>query len=718
MVAFQSEPTPLSGFSAKALLVLGLLTFTLLIYSYYSWRLVVVQQAPLLDTLMQVKVDLVDSHSTLMELVEQHHDELDKKHVTSLLSSAEHLTLAARSGDSFVGELSGEQLDDSELHARLSLLSESILTLRNHLDPWLHSDSSNLESLGEVHDQLYAATMKHAEQCDDRIHQLIHENLNQQQQLFFLLLLVWVGTLLIVWWKWRVVNQVHVAVTDKLEKLSRAVEQTSEFIMITDCTGMVEYVNPAFSRISGFSDGEIIGSHVSLLGSGGESEDFFRNVRETIAKGQEWHGDFVSKRKSGELYPAMMSISPVRNHDDEISHYVVVQQDLSEHEALQEQLRQSMKMESVGTLAGGIAHDFNNILAGFMGNVFLIRKEMKDEPAILKRLNTLDALSQSAAKMVSQLLTFARKDVVRMQPLLFSPFFHTAVELARSAVPASVNFTCKSCADDAHILGCDNQLQQALINLIANASHAVKKEDQPSIQLSAEYYEADDLFSTRHPELTATEFVCISIADNGCGISQDQITKIFEPFFTTKEIGQGTGLGLSMVYGTIQRHGGVIEVESEVGRGTVFNLYLPKLGKATQQEGLVTNDIVRGMGETILIVDDDYQVVETNRQLLTAFGYNVLEAHDGQKAVEVFKAHRDEIDLIIMDCVMPRMGGAMAASIIFKDSPEAKVIFMTGYDNEATLDEELTTPNTQVIYKPCPPDKLSIAIRKELDEEN
>jgi len=710
-----SFSTPLSSFSARALLILGVLTFTLLIYSYYSWRMVVVQQTPLLDTLMQVKVDLVDSHATLMELVERHHHDLDKQDVSDLLDRAERLTHGATAGESSVGEVTGVQLDDDRLTSRLAKLTTSISLLQEHLEPWVQSEQYNKETLGEVHDELYATAMRHAEVCDERIHEIIHETLEQQQQIFMLLLLVWGGSLGLVWWKWRAVNRNHVAATDTLHKLSQAVDQAGEFIMITNRQGTVEYVNPAFSRISGFSEDEIIGAHVSLLGGGEENELFFKNLRGTISEGKEWHGEFIARRKNGESYPAMMSISPIRNCDEETSHYVVVQQDLSEHEALQEQLRQSTKMESIGTLAGGIAHDFNNILAGFMGNIFLIRKELKENPEVLKRLDTLDTLSQSAAKMVSQLLTFARKDIVRMQPLGFTAFFHTAVELARVAVPANVNFTSKNCADDANILGSDNQLQQALINLIANASHAVKKADQPYIQVTAELYSAEDEFLARNPELMATEFVCISVADNGYGISQDQIKKIFEPFFTTKEVGQGTGLGLSMVYGTVQRHGGVIEVESEIGKGTTFRLYLPKLSTSINQEPSVTNDIVRGMGETILIVDDDFQVIETNRQLLTAFGYHVLEAHDGQEAVEVFKANREEISLIIMDCVMPKMGGAMAASIIFKDSPDAKIIFMTGYDNEATLDEELTTPNTQVLYKPCAPDRLSVAIRKELD---
>jgi PAS domain S-box-containing protein len=558
--------------------------------------------------------------------------------------------------------------------------------------------------------------MKHAEACDERIHEVIFETLERQQKLFVLLLLIWGGSLAFVWWRWLAVNRLHEETSSTLRKLSRAVDQAGEFIMITDRNGMVEYVNPAFGRISGFADEEIIGQHVSLLGSGESSEPYLEQFDGTLPHDKEWHGEFTASRKSGDRYPAMMSISPIRGQSGEISHYVVIQQDMSDHEALQEQLRQSMKMESIGTLAGGIAHDFNNILAGFMGNIFLIRRDLKTaNPSTLNQLATLEKLSQSAAKMVSQLLTFARKDIVRMQPFEFTPFFDLAVELARTVVPANVDFHHKNCTEGVQVFGSDNQLQQILINMVANANFAVKETDDPFILISAVPYVVDEAFREKHREVLASEFVRISVADNGCGISAEQIEKIFEPFYTTKEAGEGTGLGLSMVYGAVQRHGGVVEVESRLQEGTTFTIYLPQHEAGKADDAGENQDVVRGGGETILIVDDDFQVVETNRQLLLALGYNVLEAHDGLEAVEVYKGHIGQIDVVIMDCVMPKMGGAIAAKLIYKVDPQAKIIFMTGYDNEATIDEEFATPRTQMLFKPCSPGKLSQAIHKELE---
>lgn len=705
----------LYGYSAKAILILGALTISLLFYSYYSWRLVVVQQTPLLDTVMQVKVDLADSHSKLMELVEDHHVELSKDDVTTLLSKAEILTHFALTGDTIVGEVSGELLDDSLLSIRLSELYVSIQLLQEHLQPWLQSGDLYVSDLSEVHDQLYTAAMQHAELCDERIHQLIHETLNRQQNIFILLLMVWAGSLSLIWWKWLAIQRMHMGATEKLRKLSSAVEQAGEFMMITDTKGMVEYVNPAFSRISGYSDADIVGQHVSLLGSAAEDKSTLAELRRSILNGEEWHGEFTGKRKSGDYYPSLMSISPIRNSENMVTHYVVIQQDISEHELLEEQLRQSMKMESIGTLVGGIAHDFNNILAGLMGNLFLIGKRADDKEYVQTKVALLEQLSQSAASMIAQLLTFARKDIVRMKPFKFTHFFHSAIELARSAVPSSVEFTYKSCSEDLQIIGSDNQLQQVLINLVANASHAVKQANHPAIHISAASYMADEAFLERHPDMTANEFVHLSVSDNGYGIPKGQVEKIFEPFFTTKEVGQGTGLGLSMVYGAIQSHGGVIDVESEEGRGTTFNIYLPQYLGEMQESQATVGEIIRGQGETILIVDDDPQVVEINRELLKSFGYNVIEAYNGREAIEVFEANRDKVSLIIMDSVMPVMGGAMAAKRIYQMAPDTKIMFMTGYDNENTLDKELSSLDTRVIFKPCPPDKFSRAIRRELD---
>ncbi|MES0370748.1 MAG: PAS domain S-box protein [Mariprofundaceae bacterium] len=709
--------TTLSGYSAKAFIILGALTLSLLFYSYYSWRLIVVQQAPLLDTIMQVKVDLVDSHSKLMELTENTHLELDKDDIITLLAKAEILTHNALTGDTIVGELSGELLDDSILHTRLNGLYASIQHLQEHLQPWLMSEHLYVSDLGEAHDQIYESVMQHAELCDDRIHEVIHETLNRQQNIFMLLLMVWAGSLSLIWWKWLAIQRLHMGATEKLRKLSSAVEQAGEFMMITDARGMVEYVNPAFSRISGYDHADIVGQHVSLLGNTAEDKSTIAELKSTILNGEEWHGEFTGKRKSGDHYPSLMSISPIRNSENIVTHYVVIQQDISEHELLEEQLRQSMKMESIGTLVGGIAHDFNNILAGFMGNLFLIGKRADDKEYVQTKVALLEQLSQSAARMIAQLLTFARKDIVRMKPFKFTHFFHSAIELARSAVPSSVEFTYQSCSEDLQITGSDNQLQQVLINLVANASHAVKKVTHPAIHISATSYMADDAFLERHPDMTANEFVHLAVSDNGYGIPKDQVGKIFEPFFTTKEVGQGTGLGLSMVYGAIQSHGGVIDIESEVGRGTTFNIYLPQyLGEIQESQGAV-GEIVRGQGETILIVDDDAQVVEVNRELLKSFGYNVIEAYNGREAIEVFEANRDKISLIIMDSVMPVMGGAMAAKRIYQMAPDTKVMFMTGYDNENTLDKELSSLDTRVIFKPCPPDKFSRAIRRELDSD-
>lgn len=715
MHAFSSKNFSLSSYSIKVFLLLASIALTLLFYSYFSWKVAVVQQAPMLDTIMQARVDLALSHTNLMELVEDRHATIRKSDVSNLLSSAEKLTLQAQSGTTELGFISGSLIKDDELSRRLELLSGSVRELKIHLNAWLHSDSSSINDLGEEHDFLYATAVRHAEQCDERIHQIVGETLTEQKYLFSLLLIIWSGSLLLIWWKWRGVSLKHQKVVDRLRKMSQAIEQSGEVIMITDKRGIVEYVNPAFSRISGYDSEEVLGCHVSILASGKEDRKLLSQLRNTIKQDGQWHGEFEATRKGGQSYPVLMSISPVQNDHNKVTHYVVIQQDISEHAAIEEQLRQSMKMESVGTLVGGIAHDFNNMLTGFMGTLYLMREELGNQTNLIRQVDMLDRMCVGAAKMISQLLTFARRDVVRMQEMEFSAFFSAAADLARSAVPASVYFRVGPLKEEIHILGCEGLLQQVLINLVANAKDAVKSVKHPEIHLSATRYIADASFLGRYPELEGSEFVRLSVSDNGYGIPPEQLNRVFEPFYTTKEVGEGTGLGLAMVYGAVQRHGGVVAIESNPGEITSFHIYLPTTPASRKVTEATSKEIVMGRGETILLVDDDPLVVKTKKALLTTFGYKVLTAYDGAEAVELFTKNRNLISLILMDCVMPKMSGSAAAAEIKQISPEARILYMTGYNDANVLSDELSCSGKRVLFKPCPHSRLSLEIRKALE---
>nr|WP_241697811.1 PAS domain S-box protein [Mariprofundus sp. NF] len=503
-----------------------------------------------------------------------------------------------------------------------------------------------------------------------------------------------------------------------IRKLSLAVEQSGEAIMITDLQGTIEYINPAFSEMTGYTENEALGQKPNLLKSGNQSEAYYKSMWDRLADGKVWHGKVVNRKKSGDFYPAMLTISPIKNQQGETTNYIALQQSLEEMEALEAQFHQSQKMEAIGTLVGGIAHDFNNNLAGITGNLYLAKKAAKDIPEIGQRLENVEKLAFGAAATIQQLLAFSRKGVVQMHPLSIASFLKETVKLSEISLPENIAFKLNVNDPDMKINGDITQLQQVLMNLINNAHDAVDDCSEPCIAISLHRFHADKQFIAMHEGLREGEYACIEVRDNGCGMSEENIQHIFEPFFTTKELGKGTGLGLAMVYGAVKTHGGVIDVQSAQGEtsGTTMQIYLPLI----ESDALLTGDVdmdqvVSGQGETILLVDDNQTVLETGRDVLEGLGYQVLTAEDGESAIEVYKTHMSEIDLIILDVVMPKLGGVEALQAIKDFNPEVKAMFATGYDKASTLGGMNQELKERVISKPFAMSKLSQMIREVLE---
>ncbi|MDQ6969285.1 MAG: PAS domain S-box protein [Mariprofundus sp.] len=500
-----------------------------------------------------------------------------------------------------------------------------------------------------------------------------------------------------------------------VRKLSSAIEQAGESVVITDRAGIIEYVNPAFTRVTGYSAEEAIGNTPRLLKSGHQDCAFYEDMWQTIARGNIWKGKIIDKRKNDSFYPAMLTISPIMDTSLNITHFVGIQSDLSLLEDMEHRFHQAQKMETVGTMVGGIAHNFNNMLAGMNGNIYLAKKELGENPKVTQRLSNVEALSRNAADMIQQLLAFARKDVVSMQAMQLSPFIKETMKLLHASVPENITFYEDICSDDLQIKGDATQLHQVLANLVSNARDAVEHVAAACITVRMQRFSPDDSFLDSHPWFKTGAFAHLSVEDNGYGVSAKQMQHLFEPFFTTKEQGKGTGLGLAMVYGAVKTHQGFVDINSKQGIGTIVHLYIPLLKSKVVCAEPVSQQVLSGHGELILLADDERVVRNVMAEILESLGYQVLQASDGLEAMELFKLNQQDVALAILDMVMPHCDGMVLAKQIRAVNPDVPVMFLTGYDKEQMWNNSESIPNSEALTKPANLGVLSHRMRQMLD---
>ncbi len=501
---------------------------------------------------------------------------------------------------------------------------------------------------------------------------------------------------------------------EELVKLSKALQYSGEGIMIVNRAPVIEYINPSFTKITGYLAEEVIGRNPNILKSNAQEPAFYKNMWDTINSGEVWHGSITNKKKDGTYYPALMSIAPIQDHKGNITHYVATQTDMTEHEHLENQFREAQKMEAIGVLAGGIAHDFNNILAGIMGYAELAKNKLGTDDPLNKNINTIYQLSMRAAEMIKQLLTFAHKDQIAMNNFSLNSFVTDGLELARLSIPENIEQELNICSEEIIVYGNATQIQQILINLLNNARDALDGIEKPKITCSLQPYYADDAFKQRHPQVKQNQFALLSVGDNGVGIQNEDIDKIFEPFFSTKEAGKGTGLGLSMVYGAIESHNGVIEVDSEVGKGTVFTIYLPIIVGLKGEQVSPERTIVKGNDQLILIADDNEPLREVIEATLINLKFRVISAVDGEDAFNLYEKHKNEICLVILDVIMPKINGVDAAVKIRQLDSTMPIIFATGYDKKGAISAQQQVKNSVILNKPFSAKELSKTINQLL----
>ncbi|MBW7866016.1 MAG: PAS domain S-box protein [Candidatus Hydrogenedentes bacterium] len=501
-----------------------------------------------------------------------------------------------------------------------------------------------------------------------------------------------------------------------LRRLAAAIEQSANAIIITDTGGIIQYVNPAFEVITGYGQDEALGQHSRMLKSDGHDGAFFRQLWETISGGKTWKGRIISRRKNGGLYTAETSISPVCGTTGEILHYVAVQNDVTREEELERQLHQSQKMEAIGQLAGGVAHDFNNILQAMMGYSQILMDAAQEKGESCEELEEIFKGSVRAAALTRQLLSFSRKQEMCPEPLDFNQAVEDLLKMLRRVIGADIRLEWLPGSLPGLIHADRGMMEQVLMNLCVNARDAMPAGGVITVDTKGVTFDAE--YCAAHVWAKPGRFVVLSVADTGCGMDRATMDRIFEPFFTTKAEGKGTGLGLATVYGIVRQHEGMVNVYSEPGKGTTFKVYLPVYGgEDAAMTGPAPKTAPAGGGETILLAEDDEMVRNLAVTVLTRAGYQVLTANDGMEAVALFKQHMDGVSLLLLDIIMPNLGGHEALREMRALRPDVPALFSSGYSEHAVQTDFVLGEGLALIHKPYAPRDLLRAVRDALDKK-
>lgn len=497
-------------------------------------------------------------------------------------------------------------------------------------------------------------------------------------------------------------------------RLATVVHQAAEAILITDTAGTIEYVNPAFTRMTGYSSEEAIGRNPRLLKSGKHDEQFYRSMWASIQQGKDWTARFVNRRKDGSLYYAESTISAVHDNNGAIVNYVAVQRDITQEVLLEEQLRQAQRMEAVGRLAGGMAHDFNNLLTGITGYTELALLELGGNDPIREHLQEIRKAAERASELTRQLLTFSRRQVLTPRVLDLNAIVTEMEKLIRRLIGEDLDVAVVLEPELWYVHADPSQLEQVILNLVVNARDAMPRGGKLTLETANVELGAD--YAKRHVDVEPGPYVMLAISDTGHGMDSETRERIFEPFFTTKDKEKGTGLGLSMVYGIVQQSGGHIWVYSEPGEGTTFKIYLPRAADDTRpaEESVIQHSSLQGT-ETVLLVEDDDLVRGLARRVLTKNGYQVLEARNAGEALLLCERHQGAIDLMVSDVIMPQMNGPELVQRLTRVKPEMRVLYMSGYTDNAILHRHVLSPATAFLQKPFTPEDLARKVREVLE---
>jgi PAS domain S-box-containing protein len=497
-------------------------------------------------------------------------------------------------------------------------------------------------------------------------------------------------------------------------RLATAIEQGGDCVIITDSRGVVQYVNPAFEKVSLYSREEITGRRFDILRGEGKQDAFWEDMWHVLEGGNVWTGRLVNRKKDGSAYEVERTMSPIRSKAGAaIANYVAVERDMTEQAGLDAELRQAQKMQAIGTLAGGIAHDFNNILAAMIGFTELALDELQEDSHAKKHLEHVRTAGYRGRELVKQILTFSRQGEQEKKPVQVAPIVREVLKLMRALLPSTVEIRPRIDAEGGIILADPVQIHQLLINLCTNAGQAMKA-GKGVLEVRVSDFVLSDPADSPYPDMEPGPYLKLSVSDTGAGIDDLIKDRIFEPFFTTRESG-GTGMGLSVVYGIVKSHQGAITVSSAPGRGSTFAVYFRKLkdarATAAGEHAKPASEPLKGK-RRILFVDDEEALVEVGKQMLERLGYEVVAEKDSVRALKQFQRDPGKFDLVITDQTMPNMTGIELAKRMMSIKKDIPIILCTGFSEVISSESAKAMGIREFVMKPIIKNEMAETIRR------